>query len=292
MKKNFIYRHEHDISSAGEFEEDFYISNKNPSSGASASSANALLSLQFFLESRWNEYRGAKQAGESCAFIGLVHSGSQKRVTQEGECVIRSGDLIIERQSRKVFYTQALPGEILHRTGVIIYRNAFFELLASALFPEKNMVIHCSDPAKMDICFQAIKEEIITHDGRNDILSQLLFALLQEAYSQKKKREIPEKLSKALDYIEQANFQGISRETVAENAGVSVRLLTELFRKHLGKSPGRYLCERRIRYAVELIASGRLTVGDVAHLAGFGSTEYFIREFRRYTGTTPGKYKK
>lgn len=284
MGKNFIFKHERESSSYGESEENFYINNKNPFS------SDALLNIQFFLESCWNGFKGTKQEGEKCAFIGLIHSGMQKRVTEDGVYIIRKGDIVLERESQNVFYSQALPGEKLCRTAVIICRNAFFDHLAGMLFPEKRAVIHCSDPERMKSFFQAIKQEITEHDGRSDVLSQLLFALLQEAYSQKKKREVPEKLGKALEYIERNGFRQISRETLASHAGVSVRLLTELFRKYCNTSPGKYLCRRRIQYAGELLKAKRLTVGEVAHLAGFQSTEFFIREFRRYTGVTPGKY--
>ena len=140
--------------------------------------------------------------------------------------------------------------------------------------------------------FQAVKKEITEHGGRSDILSQLLFALLQEICFQKKKKEFPENLRKALEYIERNGFRQMSREELSRHTGVSVRLLTELFRKYLNKSPGKYLSDRRIEYAEELLAASRLTVGETARLAGFSSTEYFIREFKRRTGKTPGKYSK
>ena len=287
MTENFIYRHECEFSSGGgRSEEDFYINNRD------TFSSDALLCLQFFLESEWQNFRGTKQAESSCAFIGLIHTGTQKRVTEDGEYEIKAGDLILERESQKVLYTQAMGKEILRRTGIIIYRNTFFDTLAGTLFPEKTGVIHCSDPIRMNMFFQAVKKEITEHGGRSDILSQLLFALLQEICFQKKKKEFPENLRKALEYIERNGFRQMSREELSRHTGVSVRLLTELFRKYLNKSPGKYLSDRRIEYAEELLAASRLTVGETARLAGFSSTEYFIREFKRRTGKTPGKYSK
>lgn len=285
MAENFIYRHECEFSSGGgKSEEDFYINNRD------TFSSEALLCLQFFLESEWQNFKGSKQAESSCAFIGLLHTGTQKRVTEDGEYEIKGGDLILERESRKVLYTQTVGKEPLRRTGIILYRNTFFDTVAGILFPEKTDVIHCSDPVRMNSFFQAVKKEITEHGGRSEILSQLLFALLQEVYSQKKKREIPEKLRKALEYVERNGFRQISREELSRHTGVSVRLLTELFRKYLNKSPGKYLSDRRIEYAEELLAASRLTVCETARLAGFTSTEYFIREFKRRTGKTPGKY--
>ena len=285
MAENFIYRHECEFSSGGgKSEEDFYINNRD------TFSSDALLCLQFFLESEWQNFRGSKQAESSCAFIGLLHTGTQKRVTEDGEYEIKGGDLILERESQKVLYTQAVGKVPLRRTGIILYRNTFFDTLAGTLFPEKTDVIHCSDPGKMNTFFQAVKKEITDHGGRSAILSQLLFALLQEIYFQKRKKEIPEKLRKALEYIERNGFRQMSREELSVHTGVSIRLLTELFRKYLHKSPGKYLSDRRLEYAGELLAAGRLSVGETARLAGFTSTEYFIREFKRRTGKTPGKY--
>ena len=281
---NFIYKHECESTSNGNFEEDFYINKKE------AFTSNALLNLQIFLESKWQNYKCNKQAEQSCCFIVFIHSGTQKRVTENGEYLLTAGDLMIERVSQKLLYSQSYGNEILHRTGIILYRNVFFDTIAGTLFPETSNIIHCCNPEKIINCLKDIKTQILSNNTKAEVISQLLFGLLQEAYFQKNNNQLPSKLDKALKYIEKNGFAPISREELAQASGVSVRLLTLLFNKHLNISPGKYLSNRRIKYACELLSAGQLSVGEIAQLAGFNSIEYFIREFKRCTGSTPGKF--
>ena len=82
----------------------------------------------------------------------------------------------------------------------------------------------------------------------------------------------------------------VSREEIARAAGVSNRQLNILFRKYLNTSPGAFLIQRRISFAKELLAAGKLQVNEIARMSGFASTEFFIRAFRKYTGVTPGSW--
>lgn len=150
--------------------------------------------------------------------------------------------------------------------------------------------MHCHDPERMKTSFLSLKTEITEQGGRAEVISLMLFSLLQEIVLQQKKADFPGPLHKALDFIHSHGFRQVSREELAACAGVSVRSLSDLFQHYCHTSPGQYMRQRRIAYAKELLSSHRLTVADTANLAGFSSVEYFIREFRRHTGKTPGKY--
>ena len=94
-----------------------------------------------------------------------------------------------------------------------------------------------------------------------EVISQLLFGLLQEAYFQKNNNQLPSKLDKALKYIEKNGFAPISREELAQASGVSVRLLTLFFNKYLNTSPAKYLSNSRINCNSQPIPQ-RLRVTD------------------------------
>lgn len=80
--------------------------------------------------------------------------------------------------------------------------------------------------------------------------------------------------------------------SISEQLGVSNTYLSKVFKDTYGQGLVQYINQQRIEQAKSLILSTALSVKEVASLAGFSSDVSFIRVFKQYTNTTPGKYKK
>lgn len=78
---------------------------------------------------------------------------------------------------------------------------------------------------------------------------------------------------------------------LADRVGLAPSYLAELFADHLGQPPHRYLNERRIDRARQLLEFTDLTVTAIAHTLGFSSSQHFARTFRQLTRTTPTAYR-
>jgi AraC-like DNA-binding protein len=78
---------------------------------------------------------------------------------------------------------------------------------------------------------------------------------------------------------------------VARAAGVSTWHLIRQFRRAFGCTPGRYLRERRLTRARQLLASSELSVTEVCFAVGFESLGSFCTLFRRCEGETPAAYR-
>jgi len=63
-------------------------------------------------------------------------------------------------------------------------------------------------------------------------------------------------------------------------------------KKAIGMSPIEYLNEYRIRQAVRLLKASSLPVTEICLDCGYNNMGNFLREFRKYTGTTPLQYRK
>jgi AraC-like DNA-binding protein len=74
---------------------------------------------------------------------------------------------------------------------------------------------------------------------------------------------------------------------LADRAGLAPAYLAELFTAELGQPPHRYLNERRIDRARQLLESTDMTVTALALSLGFSSSQHFARVFRQHTGSTP-----
>lgn len=83
----------------------------------------------------------------------------------------------------------------------------------------------------------------------------------------------------------------LSCEQVAAAAGISSRHLARLFAQE-GGAPSRYLQEKRLERARQLLASpqgGRLDIAEIAYRHGFSSQAHFARAFKGRFGMTPSE---
>lgn len=77
---------------------------------------------------------------------------------------------------------------------------------------------------------------------------------------------------------------------LAALCNLSVRHLTRAFRNSRDCSLGRFIAQRRVHYAKQLIASG-MSIKSVAYTMGFSAPSNFTAAFLRVTGETPSQYR-
>ena len=100
-----------------------------------------------------------------------------------------------------------------------------------------------------------------------------------------------EQLKPALEYIEQHYGQHISLETLARLTGFSPKYFCRYFRTIVHRSPIDYLNYYRIECAAHFLATTDMNVAEVDVHCGFADSSAFIKQFRKYKGTTPKQYK-
>jgi AraC family transcriptional regulator len=100
------------------------------------------------------------------------------------------------------------------------------------------------------------------------------------------------RLKRVLDFIEAKLASDISLDDLAAEACFSSFHFSRLFREATGLAPQRYVHNRRIHLAQEMLAADQSTLAQVALDTGFGSQANFTRAFRKTVGLTPGQYRK
>jgi AraC-like DNA-binding protein len=73
--------------------------------------------------------------------------------------------------------------------------------------------------------------------------------------------------------------------------GLGRTRMIHVFRAVTGTTPHRYLVERRVAHAAELLATGEDPVTDVCFASGFGSVARFQTAFKRAWGMPPSRYR-
>jgi AraC-like DNA-binding protein len=91
--------------------------------------------------------------------------------------------------------------------------------------------------------------------------------------------------------LEQEFHERWTLRQLADRVGLAPSYLAELFAAHLGQPPHRYLNERRIDRARQLLESSDVTITALALSLGFSSSQHFARVFRQLTATTPTAFR-
>lgn len=87
-------------------------------------------------------------------------------------------------------------------------------------------------------------------------------------------------------------MEGLSRPSlsvgeIAGWLGVSAEYFRKIFRESYGTSPRKYIIERRMERARELLQSGKFRVLDVAMMCGYNDATHFSTEFKRIYSKAP-----
>lgn len=102
----------------------------------------------------------------------------------------------------------------------------------------------------------------------------------------------PWQLRRAKDMIEASLAGGLRLEALAGACELSTGHFSRAFKQSTGMPPYRWLQRRRIERAKELLATGRLSLADVALACGFVDQSHLSRQFRRLVGVPPAQWRR
>ncbi|MCW5849682.1 MAG: substrate-binding domain-containing protein [Anaerolineae bacterium] len=112
------------------------------------------------------------------------------------------------------------------------------------------------------------------------------------AHSKKLGSDVQRVVRKVMAYIHEHYADPLSRDELADYAGVSPRHLTRCFDEEVGISPITYLNRFRILEAKRLLVRGDKSITEVAIEVGFSNSAYFAEMFRRETGVSPRDFQR
>jgi AraC family transcriptional regulator len=99
------------------------------------------------------------------------------------------------------------------------------------------------------------------------------------------------RLERSLRYIEHNLEHELSLETLAREATLSLYHFARAFKVATGHAPHRFVLQRRIERARDLLRDAEIPIATVALRCGFASQAHLTHVFRRITGSTPGAYR-
>lgn len=233
-----------------------------------------------------------------------------------GRCSINENSYPLLRGDVFFFF----PGDVhaFYPAGLLTYDTIFF--LMDAFTEEEKRIIEVqpifaqwkssgmqggqkinlslSQTAKMEDLNDELAQECHKWNPESNLLRKavflrLLFFILRggiSAVSINNRHDL--QLSRLFNYIAKHYAENLSVAELAKTIEVSPNYLNELLQKTIGQSVTEYLLRYRVEQAKIALDDPDNTISWVACCCGFFDASHFIRIFKRYTGMTPGNYRK
>lgn len=235
-------------------------------------------------------------------FGNLSVSPKRKTVKFEIEFYLEDGNLTFtddkEYLIKKHYIQIAKPNQI--RYSKLPFKTMYLKFSTNDEIAERLTnapeYFRCSHPEKI---IEKLDEIIILNENKNNDLllySRLLSFINLILYDS----EIPnlqsgknyEIISTAKRFIETNYKSSITLKDIANSVNLSHIYFHNIFTSACGISPHDYLINCRITEAKKQLWNCDISLNFIAENCGFGCVQYFNKIFKKYTGTTPGKYRK
>ena len=238
----------------------------------------------------------------------FICAGNGRHVTR----VIRSDELIVVLQGELEMFEEdrkfrVLPGEWLllkrgrRHGGLAPYPGnlSFFwfhfmdDGSVMETLPRHGVLREPED-------FSTYAQSFLTEQSRlepdRDILDLLLALMIQEMRRPsptRQERDLATPLAVAAQkFIGTHFFEDLTLESISGHLHCNAQYLSRLYRRTFGETLTESLNKMRISRAKWYLATGSLSIKEVARCCGFNDMAYFRRQFRRYCSMTPGAYRR
>ena len=123
-------------------------------------------------------------------------------------------------------------------------------------------------------------------------LASLYILDVKEKVDAERKQKQQSLVGQAHAYIDE-HFcdSSLSLSNVAQQYYVSPSYLSNLFKRKYDMNFVEYVTRLRMERAMELLQTTELKTYEIAEQVGYNDPQYFSNSFKKYTGTTPSKYK-
>ncbi len=267
-----------------------------------------MLDIEIFFEKNSNY---SFKVGGDCIIMEFIYKCSN----EEAIGVKTSNNLT---NTHNVLYSPAyhrkfrLPeGDIADMMTIILSKNLYFKLIP------KNSNLHSEFSNKIrkgEACclfdthiaftpsIQAVLKDIekCSYEGElkrlyleNKIQELLLLHLeLYQHYNLNPKgstmdKEDLEKLMEAKKILDDNFINAPTLKELSRMTYLNEFKLKNEFKAHFGTSVKQYIIGLRMKYALELIKEGELSITEIAHLSGYNGLVQFSTAFKRYYGVPP-----
>jgi AraC-like DNA-binding protein len=120
-------------------------------------------------------------------------------------------------------------------------------------------------------------------------LTQLLIAHADSRTNSRKIGNERSAVARTREFLLAHARENVALDQLAKVANLSPYHLLRVFRQETGLPPHAYQTQIRIEQAKQLLRRD-FTISEAAQVTGFFDQAHFSKQFKRYVGTTPGRF--
>ena len=220
---------------------------------------------------------------ELCSIIG-IHFDCNGTVCSEDDLLsdLRELNSKIEKDTFKS-YTEAehLDYFYIHTyTKAQDKKNVIDELISNS-FDSQLSFQHYNNISISTLVFQILA-----------ILSEKSISFVKDKFSNDNITALPERLRRAIVFIEQHYSENITLEEICSQCFISKVQINRLFKEFLNTSPVNYLISYRINKARNLLQNSPfMSIKEISTAVGYIDQCYFSRIFTKIVGVSPTEFR-
>jgi AraC-like DNA-binding protein len=247
--------------------------------------------------------------------IHLVESGTAKIVREDSTCELKKGHLYLtpsyvnhgyECEGKLSLYYIHIYEEMDGRPSIFDLIDFPVEVEADPLMIQlvqrlalisPDLQLELYDPGSYDNSTTLIKN-IALRKTMPRALEMEARAIVQQIFSRflarasDKNLDLDQRILKSLHYIHTNIDKPINIEELTALCFLTKDHFIRLFNKYMGCTPGKYINQKKIEKAQQMMMISDVSIKDLAYGLGFENVPYFNRLFKKMTGVNPGSYKK
>ncbi|MBC5997896.1 helix-turn-helix domain-containing protein [Romboutsia ilealis] len=101
----------------------------------------------------------------------------------------------------------------------------------------------------------------------------------------------PKTITHCISYIHKNIYNSISLESICNHLNFNSSYISRYFRKEVGVTISEFILKEKVEEAKRLLLSSDYSILEISVLLNFNDQSYFTKIFKRFTKTTPKKYR-
>lgn len=217
-------------------------------------------------------------------------SGKTDILAGEEKILLEPGSMLVSPPETP--YTYKVPSANDMTKYYLIFRySPLLEMLLGREIRRHGMKVKFQDPSSIQFLLEEIrdlfeKQEYIFHEQLTVKLYELVCKIRNAVQMTGSQSVFLQKLNKA---VYDLMNQQITLEKLSKSFGCGKFTLIREFRKHTGMTPVAYMIRIRLQYARQLLTMSDMTISEIAECCGYSSVSFFISDFKKHQGITPGR---
>lgn len=231
-----------------------------------------------------------------------VMEGRGRYLVGKREYAVQAGDLVICNANilhgEAPFQDYSMQSYCCVLTGIHIPKMPPNTLMGPNCNPVLRLVANQQAVEHTLMALHALNNQSVSNEHVCDILANAFFEIVYREFLDSKSlydtavQKTEELIRNITEYLDEHFVEDVSLQRLGENFHMSHYHLAHIFKKGTGVSPIKYVMQRRIGEAQNLLMNSDMPIGKIGEVLGFGEHCHLSAMFKKYVGVTPSQYRK